>query len=322
MSLPLPGKKVQALIIIITGTFLAYFISIFNVGTWFHSLSASVGKAAYTSSLDAVSSESIDSDLDTDSDGLKDWQESLWGSDKNKKDSDADGANDGDEIEKGRDPSIKGPDDSLEKTRGISASSVTAFSATVSADPNNLSQAVSRDLFAKFMSLQSNGALNDTSQAELVTSVINDINPGSIPPRYSVADVNITETSVTSLRAYGNEIASAMIELQNKNTAGISNKDSLALYVSVMERIRKAKVPGTLGLTHLQLLNNFNAMHQMLILLANFESDPVKSLVAMKSIQTSTKDTTVLLASVASELQNNGILFDKTEAGYIWNNYR
>ncbi len=322
MSLPLPGKKVQALIIIVTGIFLAYFISVLNVGTWFRSLAASVSNSTYNASSDSLSVGSVESDVDTDEDGLKDWQESLWGTDKKEKDSDKDGTNDGAEIEKGRDPSIKGPDDSLETTRGISASSVTSFSESVSVDPNNLSQAVSRDLFAKFMSLQSSGNLNDETQADLVGSVINDIDPGSIPPRYSIADVKVVTTNDATLRAYGNDIAGAILELQNKVGANIDNEAALSAYVVTLSKIRDTKVPGTLGLTHLQLLNNFNAMHQMFIFLANFEKDPIKSLVAMKSIQTSTKDGAELLTTIASEFKNNGILFDKTEAGYIWNNYR
>ena len=41
----------------------------------------------------------------------------MWGTDINSKDTDGDGTRDGDEIEKGRDPKVVGPEDSLEKTR-------------------------------------------------------------------------------------------------------------------------------------------------------------------------------------------------------------
>lgn len=45
--------------------------------------------------------------LDTDSDGLEDWKEILYGTDINNKDTDSDGTNDNEEIEEGRDPKIK-----------------------------------------------------------------------------------------------------------------------------------------------------------------------------------------------------------------------
>jgi len=42
--------------------------------------------------------------IDTDGDGLPDWQEVLYGTDPKKADTDGDGTNDGDEIKAGRDP--------------------------------------------------------------------------------------------------------------------------------------------------------------------------------------------------------------------------
>ena len=50
---------------------------------------------------------------DTDSDGLLDWQENLYGSDLSNPDTDADGYLDGEEINSGNNPLIKGPNDKL-----------------------------------------------------------------------------------------------------------------------------------------------------------------------------------------------------------------
>lgn len=321
MAIALPSKKIQALIIIVLALFFAYFVSTLNVRSWFSSLFASSDKISYNStSLEPVDAN-ISSDLDTDHDGLKDWQESLWGTDRENNDTDGDGTKDGDEIEKGRDPKIAGPEDSLEKTRGISASSVTAFSASVAVDPDNLSQTVSRDLFAKFMSLQTSGNLTDVSQAELIASVISDIDPGSIPPRFSIADVSITETNAVSLRSYGNDLATILFSIQAGAKKSSNNTTALSSYSSAIGRLQKIKVPGILGLTHLQILNNFNASYQMLNLLANYESDPVKGLVALKSVQTNTENGIALLEIVASELKKNAIIFGTNESGYIWNKY-
>jgi hypothetical protein len=319
MAIALPSKKIQALIIVVAALFLAYLVSTLNVRSWF---SSTDGKGLLGSSLESVNASNGQSDIDSDNDGLRDWQESLWGTDKNNNDTDGDGAKDGEEIEKGRDPGVAGPDDSLEKTRGISAASVTAFSASVSTDPNNVSTSVSRDLFAKFMSLQSSGNLNDSSQAELVSSVIDDINPGSIPPRYAITDVRIADTNKASLKAYGNESARIIMFLQSAASRNAPNESVLAAYTGAIEKLKALPAPGTLGLTHLQILNNFNASHQMLLILVDYQNDPVKGLVALRSLQTNTDNAAELFTSVASELKNNGILFDSTEAGYIWNNYR
>lgn len=315
MSIALPSKKIKALIIIVAGIFFAYFISTWNIASWFRSESTT------TLSLEAQTLGTIESDLDTDRDGLKDWQELLWGTNKDDADTDKDGTRDGQEIESGRDPGVAGPDDMLSKTRGISEASVASFSAGVSADPDNISQSVSRDLFAKFMSLQSSGNLNDETQEEIVSSVINEIDPGSIPPRYSLGDVSITETSKASLRVYGNEVAKAVFSLSQKVTGNSSNDQALASYDGVIQTLKGIKVPSSLGLTHLQVLNNFNASYQMLVLLEAYEADPVKGLVALKSLQTNALNGVELFKAIALEMQNNDIIFDKTEAGYIWNNY-
>ena len=320
MSFALPGKKVQALIIVVVGIFLAYFISTLNIPSWFKDANSD-NDSAKSLSLEAVSISNIDTDLDTDKDGLHDWQELLWGSDKNNADSDKDGTTDSKEIEAGRDPSIAGPDDRLEKTRGISESSVKSFSASVSSDPNNISNKVSHDLFAKFMALQNSGNLDEDSQAQVINDVITNIDPGSIPPRYSLTDVRVADNNTASLRAYGNQVAEAVLNLGKTITPNSSNKDSLSQYVKTIESLRAMNTPSTLGLNHLQILNNFNATYQMLALLAEYEKDPIKGLVALKSIQTNNKNSVALFETIASELKNSDIIFDKTEAGNIWNNY-
>ncbi len=324
MALSLPSKKIQALIIIVVGMFVAYFVSVSGVGLWMHSMIASDNSASYraTSTLQASAIGSIDSELDTDNDGLKDWQEVLWGADRTNKDSDGDGVSDGDEIEKGRDPKIAGPDDSLEKTRGISASSVTSFSAAVSQDPDNITESVSKDLFAKFMSLQSQGPIDEQTQTALISDVISKIDPGSIPPRYSISDIAVIDTNPTTMRAYASGIANVLAVLQKNVPANASNDVGLRAYESAIESLHKLPAPSSLGITHVQLLNNFNASYQMMILLATYEKDPIKGLVALKSLQENTDNGVLLFKTIAAELKKNDIIFDKAESGYIWNNYR
>jgi|AntRauTorckE6833_2_1112554.scaffolds.fasta_scaffold08687_2 hypothetical protein len=78
-----------------------------------------LGVYFYTTSGDTSSNNLVSLDerqelkqLDTDGDGLSDWEESLWGTDINNPDSDGDGTSDGDEVAQNRDPLTPGPDDS------------------------------------------------------------------------------------------------------------------------------------------------------------------------------------------------------------------
>lgn len=52
-------------------------------------------------------------EIDSDNDGLFDWQEQLFGTDKHNPDTDNDGTKDGDEIKQNRDPLKPGPSDKL-----------------------------------------------------------------------------------------------------------------------------------------------------------------------------------------------------------------
>lgn len=320
----LPSKKIQALIIIIIALFISYFVYTMNFGSavasWIKGITE---KPRYDASLEAVTYEGVSyqSDLDTDSDGLKDWQEALWGTNKNDPDTDGDGKNDGTEIEEGRDPTIPGPNDRLEDTRGISASSVASFSAGVSQDPNNVTSNLSKGLFAQFMSLDASGELTDTSQENLINSVISNIDPGAIPPKYTISDVKVVPNSQTSLKAYGNSIASALTALQSRVGGQSDNQKALAEYQGLMETLSNLQVPSTLGLNHLRVLNNFNVTYQSMIMVVAYENDPVKALLAMKTLDSSNADARVLFTNIAKEMKNNGIIFNQSEAGNIWNNY-
>src|SRR2546423_718695 len=56
-------------------------------------------------------------DKDSDNDGLKDWEETLWKTDPHNPDTDGDGTPDGQEVKEGRNPSVKGPNDKLDKNQ-------------------------------------------------------------------------------------------------------------------------------------------------------------------------------------------------------------
>lgn len=50
---------------------------------------------------------------DTDNDGLKDWEESLWKTDPSASDTDGDGTPDGEEVASKRNPTLRGPNDAM-----------------------------------------------------------------------------------------------------------------------------------------------------------------------------------------------------------------
>jgi len=320
MSIKLPSKKIQALIIIVIALFVGYFLYAINVRSLVLSILTKSNSEQNTLSVVNVQDNS-NSNLDTDKDGLKDWQEVLWGTDKNNPDTDGDSTSDGDEVAAGRDPIIKGPNDGLATTRGVATSSIAALSKSISDDPTNITATLSKTLFANFMSLQSSGGLNDASQEQLITNTLANIDPGSIPPKYSIADISVVASSASSLRLYGNQLAKMLFDLNEKMASTPSNDVALTSYQQMIETAKKISVPGILGLTHLQVLNNFNVSYQSLSILNNYQSDPAKALIAMNTFKTNGDAAKVLFTSIADEMKKNGIIFNTNESGNIWNNY-
>ncbi|MFA6297171.1 MAG: thrombospondin type 3 repeat-containing protein [Candidatus Paceibacterota bacterium] len=320
MSIKLPSKKIQALIIIVVALFAGYFLYVVNVRSLVLSFLTNPKSDLGTLSI-VKNQDNLDSNIDTDKDSLKDWQEVLWGTDKNNPDTDGDGTSDGDEVAAGRDPLIKGPNDNLTVTRGVATSSVAALSKSISEDSTNVTATLSKTLFTNFMMLQSSGGLDAAGQEKLIASTLANIDPGSIPPKYNISDINVVSSNATTFRSYGNQLAKILSDLNAKMVKIPSNDVALTSYQQMIDTAKKIPVPSTLGITHLQILNNFNISYQTLSILNDYQNDPAKALIAMNTFKTNGDDAKVLFTSIAEELKKNGIIFTTNESGNIWNNY-
>ena len=95
----------------------------------------------------------VDPELDTDGDGLKDWQEALWQTDKNNTDTDGDGTSDGQEVGEGRNPTNGSIEDTLQLENYEYTGSFT--------------QQVSQNLFSQYNILKQEGVVitEDTQEA-------------------------------------------------------------------------------------------------------------------------------------------------------------
>lgn len=97
----LPSKRIGFLIIAIV---------ILALGVFFYTTRSNSGEGNLVSLEERQDLEQ----MDTDGDGLSDWEESLWGTSINNPDTDGDGTNDGDEVAQNRDPLTPGPDDAFQ----------------------------------------------------------------------------------------------------------------------------------------------------------------------------------------------------------------
>src|SRR3989344_2433154 len=141
-------------------------LAIICLGYWWFSPSPTPQE----SSVIAIKSQTLESpEIDTDKDGLRDWEEVLWHSNPNIADTDKDGTPDGAEVMTQRDPNKAGPDDII----------VTKVSddATLDAGPHvytydsalgeNLTDRAALNLTANYLLLRSNKELTSTDKADL-----------------------------------------------------------------------------------------------------------------------------------------------------------
>lgn len=319
MNITLPSKKIQALIIVVIALFASYFLYSINFR---EKLLSFLQGASSKGKLELIGeANTVAADKDTDKDGLRDWQEVLWKTDVNDPDTDKDGTQDGEEVSNGRDPMIAGPKDTLIETRGVTAEASLSLADSINKNPDNMSTTLSRGLFAQFISLEQNGQLTDESQEQLVMDAVAGLSLDQIPPEYTIADVKIVPTDTISLKTYGNGLAKAISTYQTTVGAYSNNNYALVNYDKMINEIAALPVPSSLGLTHLQLINTMYVGFVALTSVADYQTDPVKALLSLKTFEQSGDKSQELLKTIAGEFKNNGIIFANTEPGNIWNNY-
>jgi hypothetical protein len=270
-------------------------------------------------------------ELDSDGDGLRDWEESLWGTDKDNPDTDGDGTNDGDEVVLGRDPLLPGPDDILEATETPSYKRI---------DTENLSttEAFERDYYKGIAQLSSEGQLNNETLETFILGLTQEyVVNAQIKLDYKESDLSITsDPSITFAKDYGNrlgavantygeidfekELATIQSFVESEGVLGVAELDAIAKeYTKAKEGLSQiGTVPFALSGAHLNILNGVSAIENALAgMKANLVSDPLKSMIYLSHYQQGI----ILIAQGSQEIieyfEGRNISFSPTEEGFI-----
>lgn len=257
-------------------------------------------------------------DKDSDNDGLKDWEESLWDTDPNNADTDGDKTFDGVEVKINRNPLVKGPNDSLDNFP-INAA------ATSSEETLTKTDMYSREIFARYLKLKEDGdGLTDEEQTALIDDLLAGIDQVKEEPKsYSAADMTITRsTSIESHKEYANNISrilsansvtsstyevAILVDLLSKNDqSGIGKFDqSIANYTNMINKMLDMPVPADLADIHIQLVNSFSHAQKDIEGFKVFIKDPIVTMASfqdyMKAMNTATQTMTELRGLLANE---------------------
>ncbi len=126
---------------------------------------------------------------DSDNDGLKDWEERLYGTDIKIKDSDKDGVNDGDEVKKGSDPNDHFNIEFKKREKEIAEKKEHYFMN----DPNlTQTDKFSRDFLLRVISLKESDLIhNESAQEMAVEELLRRNTVISLDRKYEIKDLNI-----------------------------------------------------------------------------------------------------------------------------------
>lgn len=211
---------------------------------------------------------------DTDNDGVKDWEESLWGTDKNNPDTDGDGEGDAEEIATLR----------AEKNGG----------APTSLSDLDETDQFAREFFATTIALSESGNLSDASIASLAENYASGAISWKQETIFTSDNLKTTDISTTSKTNYEVDITNVLntynigsIDYINFIPAYIEKRDAEALsiiqktsetYSGAVEALLEITVPTDAVPAHLSLTNSLENHREIIDSILEIDSNPIKSL--------------------------------------------
>lgn len=231
--------------------------------------------------------------IDTDKDGLLDWEEALWNTDANNEDTDGDGTEDGAEVKSGRNPTIKGPKDVLNATTGTlkTAQEDTLLTPT---------EKLGREMFAEYLALKQSGVMFDEQTTssfanELIQKTATDITYRV----YSEKDLLLApQDNSETIKAYGNALSATISQNSSNNENELlifsrfvdsgNKKDLLPLmpiissYRGMLNGVLSLSIPKSAVEVNLEFANALSFTLKSLENMSNSEPDPFLSIITLQ----------------------------------------
>jgi hypothetical protein len=280
--------------------------------------------------------------LDSDNDGLKDWEEALWKTDPNKIDTDGDGTNDAEEIKTNRDP-VKPNTAKIGSTPSDQMDSeLIAANKKADEEFNKLSdtEKLSRTFFSQYLASKSASGVSLTeSDKQIILDTAVSMTEGSNTPKYSASDIKITNNlSSTTIKEYGNTLSQAFFtgtsqekvanEMDIVSQAAQTEDEKILddlnpiieSYNKTISKILLISVPTDATIMHLKFLNDITSLKTSIEKLKKLFSDPVQAISGIDSYQNSVSELRKDLTTIKNYFIKNNVLFTDKDYGYIWLN--
>jgi hypothetical protein len=209
-------------------------------------------------------------------------------------DSDSDGSKDWEEILVGTDP--KNPKDKPNSSKNVATADLTKRSGQEKLEPIDL---ISREFFARYMELRQSGTSKDKPSQEILAERTAGNIVLSQPGKYELKDI-ITkpENDIDSIKQYGKDITNIFQKnaVKARNEAVIAKEafesedfeilkeidPSIDSYKNIINSLLKLRVPKTIETLHLDLIN---AMNGSLFVAKSFRNSGVNPVEGVQAVQ-------------------------------------
>ncbi len=237
--------------------------------------------------------------IDTDGDGIPDWEENLLGTDPNKKDTDGNGIPDNIQIEKEREQKTASGELSLNTP-----------------ETENLTETdkLSRELFSTIATLNQAGDIDQATVDRLSSSLADKIQNSAPKKVFSLSDIKvIQDDNVQAVRKYNDNL----IKLYPKTPAQYTVLQVLEKFVSdennggagdlslldpiiersnkLIEGMLKIEVPRSLATFHLNLTNSAEKVLENLNDIKLYNTDTILALAGISQYQDNVAATTTAI---------------------------
>ncbi len=247
-----------------------------------------IGNALYVASSTAKKTITLDSDRD----GLKDWEELLWDTSKSNADTDGDGTKDGEEVALGRDPRKKSPMDKLSGSEDIARAAIHT---------------------------------NSEDGRIVIFPSTEDLKPSLIYTAFDLHTVDSKDTSFlkdygTSLRdalkplgssAFGNAASNTVAAISKKSTTAIERiRAEEALLLTTTKNLLVLDFPENAVAIHLDLVNTLTEMAELAYTMEQVEREPAFALASAEAYEKKKPELLVVLGRVNAYFKEMHVTFN------------
>lgn len=246
--------------------------------------------------LSTIESKDI---ADSDGDGLKDWEETLLGTNIKLADTDKDGTSDGEEVKKNRDPKKPGPNDIVSQTLSDIKNNQDTNTSNYVYGNDNLTNDIAQLFLSNYLTKKNGEPVSESKITEIVDNTLVSADFSQKQNKYSLKDINVLSNYSKIL--YEKELNDIIIknipntsiknELTIVNKALESQKESDLLgldiiiksYENLIGDLLKIKVPKEAVGLHMVFLNTENDIYENVKIIRKILNDPVKGYSAIEN---------------------------------------